>query len=93
MAITKTYNLTANNGAVYADTAAWIAAHGLSGTQAGEYLVEDDEGMNHGKISLLDGGTGVQVVLEYTDQATADSHEASFAADLASDVTVTRVSV
>ena len=87
MAITKTYNLT--DGAVYADTAAWIAAHGLCGTEAGDYLVEDGEG----KMSLLDGGNGVQVVLEYPDQATADAHEATFAADLAGDAAVTRTAV
>jgi len=89
MAITKTYNLTANNGDVYADTAAWIAAYGLCGTEAGDYLVEDGEG----KMSLLDGGNGVQVVLEYPDQATADAHEATFAAELAGDTAVTRTAV
>lgn len=89
MAITKTYNLTANNGDVYADTAAWIAAYGLCGTEAGDYLVEDSEG----KMSLLDGGNGVQVVLEYPDQATLDAHEATFADDKAGDTAVTRTAV
>ena len=89
MAITKTYNLTANNGDVYADTAAWVAAHGLCGTEASDYLVEDGEG----KMSLLDGGNGVQVVLEYPDQATLDAHEATFADDKAGDTAVTRTAV
>ena len=86
MAITKTYNLTANNGDVYADTAAWVAAHGLCGTENLEFVTE-------GTMTLLDGGNGVQVVLEYPDQATLDAHEATFADDKAGDTAVTRTAV
>jgi hypothetical protein len=77
MAITKTYNITANNGDVYADAAAFQAVHGMCGLEAGEFVrLVDDEPV--GTITLNAGGNGVQVVLEYEDQAKADAHAASW---------------
>ena len=35
-----TFNLNADDGSVYADTAAWVAAHGLCGTENLEFVTE-----------------------------------------------------
>jgi len=64
-----TFNLNADDGSVYADTAAWVAAHGLCGTENLEFVTE-------GTMTLLDGGNGVQIVLTYADEAARTTHEA-----------------
>ncbi len=86
MAITKTYNITANNGDVYADAAAFQAVHGWCGVENGDFvrLVNDQP---VGTITLNAEGTGVQVVLEYEDQAAADAHAADCAVNPSANVT------
>ena len=75
MAFVRTENYTANNGTVYADVAAWVAEHGNTCI---------DGGVAHGYTgahTLLEGGTGIQVVLTYADQAAHDAHMASVASE------------
>ena len=68
MAFVRTENYTAKNGDVYADVAAWVAAHGntcMSGAIDHSYT---------GAHTLLEGGTGIKVVLTYTDEAAHTAH-------------------
>ena len=91
MAITKIYNITANNGDVYADAAAFQAVHGMCGLEAGDFVRLDDDMKPVGTITLNAGGNGVQVVLEYEDEAKADAHAADSALNPSADVTITEI--
>jgi hypothetical protein len=66
MAFVKTSNIVADNGDVYADTAAWIAAHGPCGTENIPFCT--------GTMTLNEAKNGVQIVLTYVDEATHDAH-------------------
>ncbi len=67
MAFVKTIDLVSNNGTTYSDTAEFMAAHGPCGTM-------NDAFVSDSSMTLLEGGTGVRVILTYADQATHDSH-------------------
>tara|TARA_B110001454_G_C12675133_1_gene415520 strand:- start:930 stop:1199 length:270 start_codon:yes stop_codon:yes gene_type:complete len=74
MAFVTTIDLVSSNGTTYSDTAEFVSAHGPCGTENSSFITE-------GTMSLLDGGTGVRVVLSYVDQAAHDSHRAAFPND------------
>jgi len=67
MAFIKTIDIVSNNDTVYADVAAFVAAHGPCGTENVTFVADSS-------MTLLEGGTGVRVVLTYVDKATHDSH-------------------
>lgn len=79
MAFKKTYTLTAVNGDVYADTAAWVAAHGPCGTENNNFVTE-------GVMTLLDGSNSVKVVLTYDDEVSSDAHDEAFKDEVKDDV-------
>lgn len=70
MAFVRKENYIANNGAVYADVDAWNDEHGPTCMDGQE---------DHGYTAihqLLEGGTGIQAILTYADQAAHDAHMA-----------------
>jgi hypothetical protein len=67
MAFVKTIDIVSNNGTVYADAAEFVAAHGPCGTENENFVTDSS-------MTLLEGGTGVRVILTYADKATHDSH-------------------
>lgn len=66
MAYIKRYTITNNKGVVFADTDAWIAAHGPCGTGMGFPST----------MTLTEDKTGVVVEITYANQAECDQHEA-----------------
>jgi hypothetical protein len=84
MAFVKTIDIISNNGTTYADTAEFQVAHGPCGTMNESFVTDSS-------MTLLDGGTGVRVVLTYVDQATHDEHGGA-GLDALADVDVTTVS-
>ena len=66
MAFIKNFTITSDAGTVYADTDAWIAAHGYCGTQR-----EFDATM-----VLTEDKTGVIVNMHYANEAECSAHEA-----------------
>lgn len=70
MAYRSTIDLVSSNGTTYASTDEFIAAHGPCGTQNDAFVTE-------ATMTLLDGGTGVRIVMTYADEDTANAHLAS----------------
>jgi hypothetical protein len=66
MAFVKNFTITSDAGTVYADTDAWIAAHGPCGT--GHDFPST--------MVLTEAKTGVIVNLTYEDEAECVAHEA-----------------
>jgi len=84
MAFVKTADLVTKNTNTYATTDEFKAEHGLLGTENTNYITDSS-------ITLNEAGTGVRIVLTYVDEATADSHRAAFADEIAAkdyDVTI-----
>jgi len=71
MAFVKNYTITSDAGTVYADTDAWITAHGPCGTQR-----EFDS-----TIALTEDSTGVIINITYADEAECAAHEAETSVD------------
>ena len=67
MAFVKTIDIVSNNDTVYADVAAFVAAHGPCGTENVTFVADSS-------MTLLEGGTGVRVIFTYADEATHDAH-------------------
>ena len=73
MAFIKNFTITSDAGTVYADTDAWIAAHGPCGTQ---WVTSTGIGST---IDLNESSTGVTVNITYADEAECSAHEAETA--------------
>ena len=70
MAFVRTVNIVDDNGTIFADTDAFVAAHGPMGIDNWHFVTE-------GTMTLNADGTGVQTVLTYEDEAKHDAHLAS----------------
>jgi len=70
MAFVRTVNIVDDNGTVFADTDAFVAAHGPMGIDNWHFVTE-------GTMTLNAEGTGVQTVLTYEDETKHDAHLAS----------------
>lgn len=76
MAFVKTADLVTKNENTYATIEEWKAEHGECGVSNTDYITD-------GSMTLLEAGNGVNISLTYPDEATANSHKAAFADELA----------